>query len=1689
MKIKQLDEYKYTPVTKVEKGEGDGANLIRGKTSTSSRLRSAADKLDNPYTVQASTKGTNLPSANDVKKTKDKIDPTSGDPTDKERAEYKAKIDAIRGDSKPAKNATAAIDDIPNIPKKGMFQSDDAYLKSLTSDQLERVLKVRQAKQAANIQNDKNIVDKAKEKPITTAAVATALAGGTAYVTPKVIDNVKSGMAADEKEDELEKQQQSSDTKPATGTDTKPATGDGTISNPSKNSPFYVPSDNDSRENKPYPKDSRYGKEDAAKAAADAAKATSTQSSSGYKGSKGSQAIQALNPEIADVNKIRTGQELKMPDGSTYTVQKGDALDRIARNAGLSPRTAPSEKPAASTAKSKPEAPAEPKVYTGAPASVDTRDGTGDLETDKVSYTDKVPDDVAPVVRTGSGGTLTTRDGTPVTSRSANEIEWQMKNPMQTYPGADAVAKQKEQGEKNWNAIKNFFGGNKEQPKEPETIKVDLDTVDLGTPEGQALRDKVISDIAKTGLAKNNESLDESTLNTIKKLSSITESKITQVDNNMDLRKLLAIMSETKMADLKGKKHGGSYGKEYDTDEEGEDKPAAKKSRGGQESDSTKDSKKWQGADDAADAIIGGKAPKKEVGTKSVKHSIKEWMQAVEQETLQEGAKPDFLDMDKDGDKKEPMKKAVADKKNMKKKTVKEGGEYKGDKPGQSNFKPYSGSPSTPDRERAAMYKKDNIPPELQANNSPAYQNWRKDKDDARIQQRSEQEYKLQTGKDMPKFDEDISEELKGGQKKIDKNKNGKLDSEDFKMLRKNKVDEGVNLHKMMTEKHTKVDEMLEELQREIAEFKTTGEMGDKLRDALDLHTYSKGETLIGEGDQELADKFHDEDMIRLGDEGKADAQHMQDLDRTRDESTADLWRMKDLARDKTMARADAISLREEDHAQGDTVYHRGQIGIVDRIEGNKCFVHKPNGDMDVWPTEECSKKKQGAFDMFKKDVQDVGAGFGRFLKGKSELDESPFAFESKKAKVEEEDQPKLKTKMTDTGTETTSSTGRIKATFEPGKETKVEPVKESMAYERNNMPPKDLDGLERWAAGSSNRRHFSLVAKFGIINDMNLQQTLEVLQNFDDEDYASQYGASEESGNALYNSIALFNAYENVYDAWIPPDFDYNEPESVTWDEDYTGKRAGIKESMAYDVWNHQLEKMINESMINESLTVTTTKGDNGTDDSVSVTASGNDASEIMAILRNAGIGSMGAEEGHTDHPTSAYGAPEGESVGIVKIDGPEVIDGDDTMLGLMKKIADISNGNSEHQGHDSSDDYADENCEQEVDEGNAFTGALKDTPQGGEFEVDGKKYTDTSSLEEGNRMCSECGMNEGECGHKEMVDEDDVEDAKVGIAAGSPAAQAAEPAAPEAGQRPGGVAFNQDAPAAPAAAGPAASNAAMSALTGGASAPNQTAAMPTSQSTAASAPAAPTSNIRSRTPDEIANTGPMGIQKPSAADKAAGDRTLNSIKNFFGGGKPDQAAQDKAGSAIGQGYAQAQAATDKNVQAQNTDVAATAARDQLQKDVNAGKSVASTNVAPSQINPAVLGQQAGATTKATGKVSYAPNAGGVTKTASANPAQKLAAQNKAGSKIGQGYAQAALAEGPDIEFAEVGLEEDAEYANSDDDAALQDIKFMTNYITGGLNGQKTMHRHGYQNGDNPLAMKESTDPLVQWKKLSGLQ
>lgn len=61
-----------------------------------------------------------------------------------------------------------------------------------------------------------------------------------------------------------------------------------------------------------------------------------------------------------------------------------------------------------------------------------------------------------------------------------------------------------------------------------------------------------------------------------------------------------------------------------------------------------------------------------------------------------------------------------------------------------------------------------------------------------------------------------------------------------WKAHNKGKLDEGVNFQEMMREAHMNLEEMLMELQQDIAEFKKTGHMSEKLRDCLEMHRYSK---------------------------------------------------------------------------------------------------------------------------------------------------------------------------------------------------------------------------------------------------------------------------------------------------------------------------------------------------------------------------------------------------------------------------------------------------------------------------------------------------------------------------------------------------------------------------------------------------------------------------------------------------------------------------------------------------------------------------------------------------------------------------------------------------------------------------------------------------------------------------------
>ena len=80
------------------------------------------------------------------------------------------------------------------------------------------------------------------------------------------------------------------------------------------------------------------------------------------------------------------------------------------------------------------------------------------------------------VVRDGSGKVVKSGDGTPVRTRSDNQIWWDQNMQGKPFPGDAAAQKaidaRKAQGDKNWNSIKNFFGGNKTQQTQSKDLSM-----------------------------------------------------------------------------------------------------------------------------------------------------------------------------------------------------------------------------------------------------------------------------------------------------------------------------------------------------------------------------------------------------------------------------------------------------------------------------------------------------------------------------------------------------------------------------------------------------------------------------------------------------------------------------------------------------------------------------------------------------------------------------------------------------------------------------------------------------------------------------------------------------------------------------------------------------------------------------------------------------------------------------------------------------------------------------------------------------------------------------------------------------------------------------------------------------------------------------------------------------------------
>jgi len=162
------------------------------------------------------------------------------------------------------------------------------------------------------------------------------------------------------------------------------------------------------------------------------------------------------------------------------------------------------------------------------------------------------------------------------------------------------------------------------------------------------------------------------------------------------------------------------------------------------------------------------------------------------------------------------------------------------------------------------------------------------------------------------------------------------------------------------------------------------------------------------------------------------------------------------------------------------------------------------------------------------------------------------------------------------------------------------------------------------------------------------------------------------------------------------------------------------LENSLAFESWDNQLNSLLTEYQgIQEGMTVSISKGQQGTPDSVSVSAQDSEAEQLLNIIKHAGLGLFGGDEGGKSSPMSVVAGGDEPAAEI------DVVNDHDGMMDLIKKVTGGSVG-----------------------------------PQGGEIATShdhGEDYDEEGDEEK----CNECGMYESDCGcDHEQVDEVESED-----------------------------------------------------------------------------------------------------------------------------------------------------------------------------------------------------------------------------------------------------------------------------------------------------------------------------------------
>ena len=491
--------------------------------------------------------------------------------------------------------------------------------------------------------------------------------------------------------------------------------------------------------------------------------------------------------------------------------------------------------------------------------------------------------------------------------------------------------------------------------------------------------------------------------------------------------------------------------------------------------------------------------------------------------------------------------------------------------------------------------------------------------------------------------------------------------------------------------------------------------------------------------------------------------------------------------------------------------------------------------------------------------------------------------------------------------------------------------------------------------------------------------------------------------------------------------------------------------DEFAFEALDKQLNAILEDKKVSEGMTVSISKGQQGSPDSVSVSAQDGEADQLLSIIKSAGMGLFGGDE------QNGYGAPQG-SAGAHG--GINVVDDHDGMMALMKKLS----GNGEMQG---GGDYEDE-------EGSGEEGHMH-----GEEET----CESCGGMMEENHQC--------ESDEQSVMGEDESEDQM--------AYEVAETNAPDSG------ADNTNADV----AGNAAANSALATADAGADEEEgKIYSSPTEGMEDTTGEEAGTDALDEegyyKDPDGDEDSAEDKADKADHERRSREEEKLDEAEDETG--QLDEISQELAVKTLGKrrahgmdgwGYDDAHRkadATEKRVEKKFGKDAVAAADKITDKELYGDRKMKEETVAESFANLykklAFLSEES--TSEKDAKAEKAGKK--VAKDIEYDEGHKGKDDNKA-EKAGKKVTK-------DIEYDDKKDKKDKKvdesYANSADDTFEADIDFMTKVITGGLNKQKSTgqttipviagqrNRMGADGLGSP--MKESTDLLKDYMKLSGL-